>query len=241
MSFVAVSAGVAAVSAGYSIYNGEKQKSDAKKLAADNTLAPYEIPGQVREATSIAERTFLNGMPGVESAKGDISRAGANAFSQAKDAATSSNDLLDSIAKIQLMENNAFSDLAEQSSLFKLKAGDAYQDALMREAQYEDKSYQKNEEDPYLRKANAAAAMYGAGQTNIGNGINGLSNVGLGLTYNLGNKSALDAFEYPQQNPIGGPISKYSLNPMKSSSVNLNMEMKSATEAAAAILRNYKF
>ncbi|WP_418360173.1 hypothetical protein [Sphingobacterium detergens] len=259
MSFVAVSAGVAAVSAGYSIYSGEKQKSEAKKLAASNKKVDYEVPGQVRTATQLAERNYLNGMSGMERANQNISSGSANAFAQAKDVSTSSNDLLDSISRIQQLDQIGRNELALQGMDYKLKAADAYQMALMREAEFEDKKYQLNEYEPYMNKANAASAMYGAGQVNTANGINGITNAMMGLGNNMINKRAIDIYGTPNgQLAVGGSSNRNSFtvlpgaelgivgnnpSPFRPAGVNLNTanSLNSATEAAAAMLRNYKF
>lgn len=250
MSFVAVSAGVAAVSAGYSIYSGEKQKSEAKKLAASNKKVDYEVPAQVKTATQLAERQFLNGMPGMERANENISNTSANAFAQAAAASTSSNDLLDSISRIQQLDQIGRNELALQGMDYKLKAADAYQTALTREAEFEDKKYQLNEYEPYMNKANAASAMYGAGQINTANGITGLSNTLMGLGNNLSTRKAQDAFGTTGFKVLPGAEiglnmkgSGTALDYMRPSGVSLSTanSLNSATEAASAMLRNYKF
>ncbi|AIM37373.1 hypothetical protein KO02_12230 [Sphingobacterium sp. ML3W] len=239
-----VMAGATILSVGTKIGSGISQKNQANKLAAANKLASYEVPGEVKNATNIAERQYLNGLPGLESAKADIDRGGANAYAKASEASTSSNDLLDSIAKIQESQNNAYNDLGTQSMGLKMKAADAYQEALLRQAQFEDKKYQMNEYDPYMRKANAAASIYGAGQTNISSGLDGFANIAMGLSTQLANKKALDAFGNTgftvKPSTVMGVSSK-PLNEMKSSGVTANTSLNSATEAAASLLRNYKF
>lgn len=156
-------------------FGGRKQIKQAEEIAANNTLSPYTTPQEILAGTSLAEQNYLNGMPGSNQAINNINRNASGAYGTATQAATSSGDLLDSISKIGSGVNDATNQLAAQEAQYKAGALGNYIGALGTQAGYRDKEYQMNEYEPYIRKANTAAALYGAGKTNQASALDGLT------------------------------------------------------------------
>lgn len=164
----------------YKAIDGANQKAAAKRLADSNTFTPETIPGQVKTATNLAAQNYYNGMPGAAQAAANIRQSGANQFYNGSQAASSGGDLLDLAAKINQGQNVATNDLATRTAQYKQNALGDYQNALNNEGQWQDKLYQNNTLQPYLRTANTAASLYGAGAQNEFSGLDQISTGALG-------------------------------------------------------------
>ncbi len=176
-------AAAAIVSGGLGVYKaveGANQRADAKKLAASNVFTPQRMPGQVQLATNLAAKNYYNGLPGTAAAQQMIGRNAAQSYYEGSQGASSGGDLLDLAAKTNMGANMATNNLAQQSANYKAQAAGAYQAALNNEAGWEDRLYQNNELQPYLRKANTAAALEGAGATNMFSGLDQIGTAALG-------------------------------------------------------------
>lgn len=157
------------------IFGGNSQVKMAKQLDATNKFTEYQTPGQILEATKLAEAEFRNGMPGMAAAESRIGGATAGAFSNGERAATSSGDVLSLATNLNAQQDAALGGLNQEALQFRTNALGNYSNALNNEAQYADKEYQINKLDPYNRKANLAGSLYGAGQTNKLAGLDSLS------------------------------------------------------------------
>jgi hypothetical protein len=178
----------AIISGGLGVYkaiDGANQKADAKRLATNNKFIPETMPGQVKLATNLAAQNYYNGMPGQAQAAAAINSNGANQFYNGSQAASSGGDLLDLASKINVGQNAATNDLSTRSAEYKANALGGYQSALNNEGRYQDKLYENNVLQPYLRTANAASAMYGAGAQNEFSGLDQIGTAGLGYVNGL--------------------------------------------------------
>lgn len=178
----AIAAG-AIISGGLGIYKtieGANQRADAKKLAANNVFTPMQMPGQVKQATNLAAQNYYNGMPGTAAAQNMISNNGANAFYNGSQGASSGGDLLDLAAKINQGQNVATNNLSLQAANYKANALGGYENALNNEGDWQAKLYNNNVLQPYLRTANTAASMYGAGAQNEFSGLDQIGTAALG-------------------------------------------------------------
>lgn len=180
MTAIAAAAITSAAIGGYAVYSGAKQKSDANKLAKNNVFTKEQLPGEVKQATNLAAQNYYNGMPGMATAQQKIADNGASAYYNGSQAASSGGDLLDLASKINQGQNVATNNLATQAAQYKSQALGGYENALGNEGQWQDKLYQNNELQPYLRTANTAAAMYGAGSQNEFAGLDQIASAGLG-------------------------------------------------------------
>lgn len=158
-------------SAGYKAVSGINQVRQGKRMASQNVRPTYLRPGEVELAESMAERNYLNGMPGATIARSGINQSAAAAYGAAERGASSGGDLLDAATKIGLNTNQSMNQLAAQEAQYKVTSGNAYNDALMRSAAYADKEFSYNQDDPFQQKAAAASALINSGNKNIFSGL----------------------------------------------------------------------
>lgn len=181
MSYVL--AGSAVVSAGLGAYKaikGGEQSSQTQKMAKNNIFTPEEMPAQVGQATDLAARNYTNGMPGTADATNNINRNAASSFYRGSQGATSGGDILDLATRIGLGTNAATNQLGEQEATYKSGALGEYEGALGNQANWQSKLYNNNTLQPYIRTANLAASMYGAGQQNLYSGLDDIGSTAIG-------------------------------------------------------------
>lgn len=164
----------------YKVIDGANQKAQANRLAQNNILQPEQIPGQVKQATQLAAQNYYNGMPGQQNALNNIQRNAGNAMFQGSRGASSGGDILDLASKINVGENAATNDLSAKAAEYRAQAAGAYENALNNAGGYQDKLYKNNVLDPYLRTANTAASLYGAGAQNQFSGLDTIGTAALG-------------------------------------------------------------
>ena len=157
------------------LFGGNKQQKQAEALAASNVFTPYQMPGEVLQATELLGNNFRNGMPGMSAALDNIGANASSAINSGVEGATSSGDVLDLVSKINYGQNQATNALNDQALQFRQKALSDYTDQLRTQAGYQDQEFKYNVADPFNRKANAAAGMYGASQVNKSSALDALS------------------------------------------------------------------
>jgi hypothetical protein len=173
-------AGIASAALGaYKVYTGAKQTSQGKQLAKNNVFQQEQLPGQVKLATNLAAQNYYNGMPGTAKAQQLINQNSANAFYNGSQGASSGGDLLDLASRINYGQNVATNDLAYKGADYKAQALGGYENALNNEGQWEDKLYNNNVLQPYLRTANTASALQGAGNMNTFSGLDQIGTAAL--------------------------------------------------------------
>jgi len=178
-----VFAGAAVVSAGLGAYKaikGANQAADAKRMAKNNIFTPEEMPAEVQLGTDLAARNYTNGMPGDANARNDINRNAASQFYRGSQGATSGGDILDLATRIGQGSNAATNQLNAQEAQYKESALGQYEGALQNQAGWRGKLYNNNTLQPYLRTANLAASMYGAGQQNLYSGLDDIGSAAIG-------------------------------------------------------------
>ena len=181
-----VAGGVALTEGGIKIANGISQKKQAALLAKENPFIAQTMPGAVTQATNLAAQNYTNGMPGMPAAQQGIQQQAGNAYAAASKGASSSGDLLDAANKIGTGAQSAQLQLAQQAASYKSNALGGYAAALGNEAGWQDQLYKNTQLQPYLRAANTAAALQGAGNINE---FNGLDTIGSGLETAAGSYS----------------------------------------------------
>lgn len=190
MSYVL--AGSAVVTAGLGAYKaikGGKQSSDAQKLAKQNIFTPEEMPYEVGLGTQLAQRNYQNGMPGAANAVNNINRNAASSFYRGSQGATSGGDVLDLATRIGQGTNAATNQLASQEAQYKSGALGEYEGQLGNQANWQRQLYGNNTLQPYLRTANLAASMYGAGQQNLYGGLDDIGSSAIGAAKAFGGGS----------------------------------------------------
>lgn len=171
LAAAAIGAAPGLIEGAVGLFTGASQKRQAAQIAKNNPFIPEQLPGQVKQATQLAAQNYTNGMPGITAAKQQISQNAGDAEAAVAKSASSSGDILDSANKINNNSQNASLQLAMQAASYKSNALGGYEAALDTEGQWEDKLYKNNQLDPYLRAANTAASLEGAGQTNEFKGL----------------------------------------------------------------------
>lgn len=167
----AIGAGGAVLGGAFKFISGQNQINEGRRIAKNNPFVAETMPGEVRQATQLAERNYTNGMPGMTYAKQQITQNAGNAGAIAEKGASSGGDILDAANKIQGNANDATQQLALQAASYKSNALRGYEAALNTQAGWQDKLYQNNQLQPYLRAANTAASLEGAGHLNEAAGI----------------------------------------------------------------------
>lgn len=171
LAAAAIGAAPGLIEGAVGLFTGASQKRQAAQIAKNNPFIPEQLPGQVKQATQLAAQNYTNGMPGITAAKQQISQNAGDAEAAVAKGASSSGDILDSANKINNNSQNASLELAMQAASYKSNALGGYEAALNTEGQWEDKLYKNNQLDPYLRAANTAASLEGAGNINEFKGL----------------------------------------------------------------------
>lgn len=167
----AIGVGGSLIGGAFKFFEGQSQKKQANQIAKNNPFVPEVLPAEVQLQTKLAQENYTNGMPGMNTARQQISQNAGNAGAIAAKGATSGADLIDSANKIQLNSDDASRQLALQAASYKSNALGGYEAALGNQAGWQDKLYQNNQLQPYLRAANTSAALTGAGNLNEFGGI----------------------------------------------------------------------
>lgn len=170
MSFIAVAAGTAAAAGVAQIGIGVGQGAKAKKLEAANVRSDYTTPTEILTNQAIASNRANSGLPSEQylKQKRDIDRNATRAIL----AATDRRGGMSAIAATQANTDDATLDLNTADAKQKL----ANEKNLMQQNQvvagYKDKEFDWNKKQKYLENASAVRALKGAGNANIGGGIN---------------------------------------------------------------------
>lgn len=190
-TIAAIAGGTALIGDAFKYFKGKSQIDQANQIAKNNPFTPESMPYQVKLATQLAAQNYRNGMPGMSQAQNAINRNAGNAYATANKGASSGGDLLDAANKIQVNSNDASQQLALQAASYKSNALGGYEAALGNEGQWQDKLYQNNQLQPYLRAANTSAALTGAGNVNEFGAIDSALTTVQATGQNIANKNYL--------------------------------------------------
>lgn len=127
----------------------------------------YEIPDEVRQATTLASLMAQQEAPGSTQARGDIRIAAANALATARETGGAQTQL----AGIVGAQRSQLRDLASTQAEYSLGAMDRYRGALETMAQYEDLQQQINKIAPFKDAARLSEDVFGAGIQNLFEGL----------------------------------------------------------------------
>jgi hypothetical protein len=204
MTFIAAAAIGSVALGAYKTINGANQTAKANRLAKSNIFTPEEMPYEVGLGTDLAARNYTNGMPGTANAVNNINRNAATQFYRGQQGATSGGDILDLATRIGQGTNMATNQLGAQEAQYKSGALNQYEGALNNQANWQKQLYNNNTLQPYLRTANLASSMYGAGQQNMYSGLDdiGSSVVGAASAFGANNKPPQSTFFNPNTSPL---------------------------------------
>lgn len=175
MSFVAV-AGLGAAAMGsvtsIALANKQKRQADAvRNSASDPGIQPNY--GLIRANQMLADNYSNYQLPGLTRYQQQIASQGATAMSNVRQAATSSEDVLDAATRVQAGANEATQDLYTNQAQGRLQALDRYINST---AQLGQDGVRMNtmELDRYDATLREAAALQGASYQNMNSGVQDL-------------------------------------------------------------------
>lgn len=160
---------IGAITAGVQAIGGTAQLIAGARMAKKNKAPTYEIPAEVSQNLSDAQRMALEGMPAEQKQQyvQNLQRStmfGLNAMNDRKAG-------LAGLSSLVQNQNDAYGNLLSMDA----QARQQNQQLLMQQrenmAQYKDKQFDFNKVQPYLQKAQAAQALQGAGIQNILGGL----------------------------------------------------------------------
>jgi hypothetical protein len=174
-----IGAGAAALGTVGNMITGAIQTSRGKKkLASAEANRPvYQAPEEVAEMGSIARARAANPfLPGQQLMEQSIDQSTSQTVQNINEMGSVSD-----LYAVQMQQNQAKNQLAVQSSQQTIQNELNLLNMLKEMADYEDKAWDYNENIPFQEKRQEALAQIGAGQTNIGQGLNTLSTFGASM------------------------------------------------------------
>lgn len=163
---------------------GIGQKRRAKKLRENAKSPGYELnSGIMQNRDTLANRYTNYEMPGYNQALNNIGSSSATAFNSGVQGASSSGDVLDLATKIAYGTGQQQRQLEVQNAQGKEVALQDYLGANVAAGQQRQDS-NAYDRQLYQQQLAEAAALYGAGDQNIGNAINSASSIGTSYLMN---------------------------------------------------------
>jgi len=177
MSFITVSAGVGIASGLYGIGKSISQSSQANKV---KTARPsYQIPQEFMQNAALAKNMAQIGMPqqqynNQQNAINSNQASGIQALNRSANPGSG-------IASVVRASNDANNNLNAQDAMARQQNQRYFigQNAQLGQQRLAQQQY--NDFDRYTENYNESAALKGAANQNLQNGVNGLSNVAMGL------------------------------------------------------------
>lgn len=165
----------AAIPSLYKTGAGFLQTLQGKIMGGRNTRPTYEIPEQVLENQRLAQREYTDPrLPGQSIMEDQLRNVTGTGVGQAKNVTTSSGDLIDAVTRLSSLEGRNINDLnlegarKQERDLANLMNTN---DVL---AEYQDRKFDYNQNQPFQDNAAAASAMIGAGNQNVFSGLDTL-------------------------------------------------------------------
>jgi hypothetical protein len=160
-------------SIGSSLFNNAK----ANRLAKESVRPTYEIPDEIGLNQKMAGLDATKGMGGTEynNALNGINRN----TSAGLDTLSKDRNSLAGVGNLVAQANDATLNLNAQNDAIHRQNKGALYDANNNMAQYMDKAFQYNKADKYKQEQDIIAQLRGAAGASLGNGVNGLSGLGM--------------------------------------------------------------
>ncbi len=168
----------AVINTGFGIYQTMRGSNMLKGLNSPTMSVPQGAIGAENVAKNLAMQTEL---PGQGLMENKIDNSVSNSILDAKKVSDNPNDALDSVFKSYGMGMEKNNDLGIASANFQANNQMNLQNQENTMAQWQQKVWENNELNPYLRKANTASALLGSGIQNISGGLNKASDIGANL------------------------------------------------------------
>ncbi len=179
-----------ALAGGKAIYGGI-QTAKGNKLAKQAVRPTYEIPSAVNDQLKIAKAQALNArLPGQSQAEENIQGGVQTGIRAAQESGNNPAAIMATISALNANQNEANQGLAVKGAEFQQQNISNLQNTLGNYAQYQDKAFGYNQDEPYKNKAAAAEALKGAGIQNIQSGISDAAGIGMQASANKTNQTS---------------------------------------------------
>jgi hypothetical protein len=165
----------AAINTGFGIYQAYQGNKMLQGLKDPMMSVPAGALGAQNVAKNLAMQSML---PGQNLMEGRIDNSVSNTIGDAKKVSDNPNDALDAVFKSYGMGMEKKNDLGIAEANFQANNQMNLQGQENVMAQWQDKVWQNNEMNPFLRKAQTASALLGSGIQNISGGLNKASDIG---------------------------------------------------------------
>jgi hypothetical protein len=184
-----IAAGIGAAISAYGAYQGHKQKKEGEKALSGLTAPTYEIPQEIYDNLSDAERMDVEGLPAAQK-KAFVQNIDRSQQQALKSQADRKGGLL-GIQQSMQNETDAFSNLTSMDAAAyqqsKMNKQSSVERARLGLAQAKDKKFGIQKGD-YEADLASAQGMIGAGQQNFMQGIQGIGAAGMSAaTMGMGN------------------------------------------------------
>jgi len=211
----------------------QKKAEDAKRNAL-KARPSYSAPDAAKRALKVKEQAAAAGMPGYNQALEQLQVNKANTMRRVREGARSSADIGNIASAVQGSSDDAITNLNVQNAMFRERARESMTNELGNMAGYEDKAWQWNQQDPYLREYSEANQQHNTGMQTMFKGMDllGAAGVlggppsgggqapqvgGMGIDAQAGMASATDAVSNMAQQPQGGQAANMAQMPQNMS------------------------
>lgn len=165
-------AAIAAISAGYTIYNAEHQKAQAKKLRNDYTRPAYEIPAATKAIVNkSAFEAGKFGLPGQDKIQAELDRNSASTRRSIKESGLSPIAMMQAFSASEQNNDMANEKLGIEAAKYKDQAQGRYMASLQGLAGEQKAQWNIDKFQPYDNAMAAASALTNAGMRNEEAGI----------------------------------------------------------------------
>lgn len=214
MPFPIAAAVAAALPEAYRFIKGRSQIRKGEEIGANNPRPIYTRPAEAKAALQLAETEYLNGsLPGKETTLNQLGSGFANGIDVATQAASSGQDILDALTKLDYNKSQQLNEIATQEAAYKQGQLGNYQDALYKSAGYTDKEFAYNKDQPFQDRAAEASAMIGAGNANVGTTVNNAASLATTLLMDQTSKSSNPTTPLPTFKPLPADAGKLNFSP----------------------------
>lgn len=158
------------------IEEGERMRNE---ILANRAAGKYDYstPGEVVQSLALAKNAYLNpNMPGMGIAKNDLSASTSQQVGLSNTYGRSPSDIIAGITGAGANQNRSLNELNVASENFRIGNRDKYMGQLGQMGEYKDKEWAYNIYMPMMQDRQYAESMIGAGNKNLYNSQQRLSN-----------------------------------------------------------------
>lgn len=209
---------------------GLKQLLDARKLEKSTVRPMYAVPGAQNEALATSRAMAYANAPGLGLARAGIDRSLAGGLGSATQAGGP-----EGLGAAVAMANDASNrdmELAAMQESYRTGQMANMLGQLNRQAEYQDKAWTKNREEPFLAASEKAAQLRDAGYTNVNDFLLGAGGTASSIAKNgmlgRGGKYGQDS-----QSPTLPPIESIQFDPQKGADQGYDFTGIASPEARA--------